>query len=260
MKVGDTAKFTVSATGYNKTYQWQYRTSSKGTWKNTTLKGNKTSTLQVSATTSRSGYQYRCVVTDGAGNKVNSKYATLYVLGIKDQPDTVKIKSGDTAKFTVSATGSGKTYQWQYRTSSKGTWKNTTLKGNKTSTLQVSATTSRNGYQYRCVVTDGAGNKVNSDAATLYVLGIKTQPASKKVSEGKTANFTVSATGHKLTYQWQSRSSSKGTWKNTTLTGNKTATLKVSATAKRNGYQFRCLVKDSAGNKVYTNAVTLTVK
>ena len=69
----------------------------------------------------------------------------------------------------IGPTGSGKTYQWQYRTSSKGTWKNTTLTGNKTSTLKVSAKTTRNGYQFRCRIKDSAGNTVYSNAATLKV-------------------------------------------------------------------------------------------
>lgn len=36
--------------------------------------------------------------------------------------------------------------------------------------------------------------------------------------------------------------------------------LSVTATAKKNGYQYRCIVTDSAGNKVISNVVKLTVK
>ena len=46
---------------------------------------------------------------------------------------------------------------------------------------------------------------------------------------------------------------------NATADGNKTATLKVPVTAKKNGYQYRCVITNSAG-KVTTKAVTLTVQ
>ena len=260
VKAGATAKFTVSATGSGKTYQWQTKTSSSGSWKNCTFTGSKTATMSVSATTARNGYYYRCKITDDAGNVVYTNTVRLYVLSIKTQPTTQKVKAGSTAKFTVSATGSGLTYQWQTKTSSSGSWKNCTFTGSKTATMSVSATTARNGYYYRCKITDSAGNVTYTNTVRLYVLGIKTQPTSKTVKSGNTAKFTVSATGSGLTYQWQTKTSSSGSWKNCTFTGSKTATMSVSATTARNGYYYRCKITDSAGNVVYTNTVKLTVK
>ena len=258
VKAGATAKFTVSATGSGKTYQWQTKTSSSGSWKNCTFTGSKTATMSVSATTARNGYYYRCKITDDAGNVVYTNTVRLYVLSIKTQPTTQKVKAGSTAKFTVSATGSGLTYQWQTKTSSSGSWKNCTFTGSKTATMSVSATTARNGYYYRCKITDSAGNVTYTNTVRLYVLGIKTQPTSKTVKSGNTAKFTVSATGSGLTYQWQYKTSSG--WKNTTLTGAKTATLSVKGTSARNGMKYRCKITDSAGNVIYTNTVKLTVK
>ena len=95
---------------------------------------------------------------------------TLYVLGVKTQPTNVEATLGTTAKFSVVATGNGLTYQWQYRTSSTGTWKSATATGNKTANLSVSATNSRNGYQYRCKITDADGTVIYSNAATLTVV------------------------------------------------------------------------------------------
>ena len=259
VKAGATATFKVSATGANKTYQWQTKTSSSSKWANCTFTGSKTATMSVPATTARNGYYYRCKITDDAGNVVYTNTVRLYVLGVKVQPTTQKVKAGTTAKFTVSATGSGKTYQWQCKTRSSGSWRNCTFTGSKTATMSVSATTDRNGYYYRCKITDSAGNVIYTNAVRLYVLGIKTQPTSKTVKSGNTAKFTVSATGSGLTYQWQYKTSS-GTWKNTTLTGAKTATLSVKGTSARNGMQYRCKITDSAGNVIYTNAVKLTVK
>ncbi len=70
----------------------------------------------------------------------------------------------------VAAAGSNLTYQWQYKTPS-GAWKNCSSKttGYNTATLNVVATAYRNGYQYRCIVTDALGNHVTSQAALLTV-------------------------------------------------------------------------------------------
>jgi len=70
--------------------------------------------------------------------------------------------------------------------------------------------------------------------------------------------FTVTATGAQ-SYQWQYRRNASDTWKNATDSGSKTATLKVTASAGKNGYQYRCVVNNSRGT-VYSNAATLTVK
>ncbi|MBO4838514.1 MAG: leucine-rich repeat domain-containing protein [Lachnospiraceae bacterium] len=262
---GNTAKFTVTAYGAGLKYQWQWRKNSSDSWKNCTsaTAGYNTATLKVSATTARHGYQYRCKVTASSGKSVYSKVATLNVLGIKTQPKSVSTTAGKTVTFKVEATGKGKTYQWQYRTSSSDSWKNCTsaTTGYNTATLKVAAKTYRNGYQYRCVVKDSASHSVTSNTVTLKVLGIKTQPSSASVAAGKTATFKVAATNAK-TYQWQFRTSSSDSWKNCTsaTTGYNTATLKVAAKTYRNGYQYRCVVKDSAGNTVYSKAATLTVK
>ncbi len=256
--VNTTAKFTVKATDAD-SYQWQYRTSATGTWKNTTATGAKTATLSVPASTSRSGYQYRCKVTNETGT-VNSSAATLTVKEtpvITTQPKGVTASVGTTAKFTVKAAGA-KSYQWQYRTSSSASWKATTATGAKTATLSVPVTAAKNGYQYRCRVTNAVGT-TNSNAATLTVKittpEITEHPIDAITELGNTAKFTVKAAGA-VTYQWLYCTT--GTWKNATATGNKTATLSVSITESRNGYQYRCKMINAADEAFYSNAVTLT--
>ncbi len=183
--------------------------------------------------------------------------------GITAQPSSVTVAEGGTGTFRVTASGTGLSYQWQYRTSAGGSWKSATASGNKTATLKVPATVGRNGYQYRCRVSNSAGT-VWSAAATLTVISsaekpvISTQPGNVTISEGQTAAFRVTASGTGLSYQWQYRTSAGGSWKSATASGNKTATLKVPATVSRNGYQYRCRVSNSAGT-VYSSAATLTV-
>ena len=76
---GETVKFTVAATGGGLSYQWQFRKDSSTGWSNSGMTGCKTATLTVEATEARSGYQYRCVITNAAG-KVISAGATLTVV------------------------------------------------------------------------------------------------------------------------------------------------------------------------------------
>ncbi len=264
VKVGETAAFTVKAAGSDLKYQWQYRTSADGTWKSSGATGCKTATLKISATAARNGYQYRCKITDAYNNTVYSDAATLKIaIAVTAQPKSVRVKAGETVPFTVTATGVGLKYHWQYRTSASGTWKSSGATGCSTATLKISATAARNGYQYRCKITDSNGSTAYSNAATLTVESpakITSQPRSVTATAGDTVKFTVGATGIELTYQWQYRTSSGGTWKNSTTSGCKTATLSIHATEARNGYQYRCAVSDSLGNTVYSNAATLTVE
>ena len=191
--------------------------------------------------------------------------ATLHTnfvfLEITKHPAKQENIAGETAKFTVKATGTGLKYQWQYRTSSKGAWKKVSAAGNKTAILRVPATAARNGYQYRCKITDKYGNVVYSNAATLKIVSLKitTQPVNKYLPAGKTAKFTVKVSGTGLKYQWQYRTSAKGSWKNASATGNKTATLSVPVTAARNNYQYRCKITEQEGSVVYSNAATLKI-
>ena len=261
--VDSTVKFTVKASGGSLNYQWQYRTSSSGTWHNSTSTGNKTATLSIKATEARNGYQYRCKVSNSAGYKYSSA-ATLTIVTkptITTQPKSQSAKEGVTVKFTVAASGGGLKYQWYYRTSSSGEWKKSTGTGATTKTLSVESKSYRDGYQYRCKVSNAAGYKYSS-AATLTVLtkpAITTQPTSKSVSAGTTVKFTVKATGGGLSYQWYYRTSSSGEWKKCTGTGATTATLTVEAKSFRSGYQYRCKVTNELGYK-YSSAATLTVK
>ena len=261
-KKDETVKFTVAATGDGLTYRWQYK-GPDGKWTNSSASGYQTDTLTIVAATHRNGYQYRCVITDQYGNKVTSDAATLTIVAyaeIVSNPKSVSAQKGETVKFTVVATGDGLTYRWQYK-EPNGSWTNSNTSGCKTDTLTVAASAHRNGFQYRCVVTDQYGNKVTSDAAALTIVAyaeIISNPESVSAQKGATVKFTVVATGDGLTYRWQYKTPS-GSWKDTTSTGSKTDALSVSAATYRNGYQYRCVIVDQYDNEVSTIAVTLKV-
>ena len=250
---GSITTFKVTAAGLNLTYQWQWKSSS-GSWTDVTTAAAKTASLPVTATVARNNLQYRCVVT-GTNGSATSSAATLKVKpAITTQPASVTVKAGSTATFKVTATGLNLTYQWQYK--SGDTWKSCTSSGNTTATMKVSATAARNGIQYRCKVTGANGTVYSSTVKLITKPTITKQPSSVTTTVGSTATFKVTAAGVNLKYQWQWNDN--GTWKNCGSTGNKTATLKVPATAGRYGYKYRCKVTGANGT-VYSSAATLRV-
>ena len=102
---------------------------------------------------------------------MTSSVATLTVSTkpvITTQPKSVTAASGTTAKFTVVATGAS-SYLWQWSKDGGSTWKDCTsaTTGYNTATLQVN-TTGRNGYKYRCKVSNSNGT-TTSTVATLTV-------------------------------------------------------------------------------------------
>ncbi len=258
VKVGATAKFTVKASGEGLKYQWQSSSNGK-TWKNCSSSSAKKATFTFTSKTRHSSNYYRCRVTDAAGNTVYTDAVRLYVLGVTTQPKTQKVEAGEKVKFTVAATGAGKTYQWQVSTDGK-TWKNCSSSSAKKATFTFTGKTSHSSNYYRCRIKDNAGNTVYTDAVRLYVLGIKEQPVSKTVTKGKTAKFTVEATGASKVYQWQVSTDGGKTWKNCSSSSAKKATFTFTSKTSHNGNYYRCRVKDNGGNTVYTAKVKLTVK
>jgi hypothetical protein len=130
----------------------------------------------------------------------------------------------------------------------------------KTASYSLTAAARHNGYQYRCLVKNAAGS-VYSSVVTLTVVAkpvITTQPKNVSVAEGKTAKFTVVASGTSLSYQWYYRTGSTGTWTAVSAASGKTASYSLTAAARHNGYQYRCKVSNAAGH-VYTGIRTLTV-
>jgi hypothetical protein len=122
---------------------------------------------------------------------------------ITTQPASQTVTAGQTASFSVAATGTAPlTYQWQKNS--------VAISGATSSNYTTPATiSSDNGAQFTVVVTNTAGS-VTSNAAALTVSAtpvapsITTQPASRTVTAGQTTSFRVEAAGTApLTYQWQ---------------------------------------------------------
>ncbi len=259
---GNTALFSVAATGEGLTYQWQYSVDSGETWLKSNGTGSTTDTLKITAISSRNGYMYRCVITNSAGNSLTSNGAKLSVgtFEIVTQPKNVTVASGKTATFTVEAEGEGLTYQWQYSANSGVTWVKSSGSGNATDTIKITSASSRDGYMYRCVVTDSNGSSLTSEGAKLSVgtFEIVTQPLDCIAVIGTRISFSVEANGSSISYQWQYSKDAGNTWLNSSATGNKTNTISFTASSANDNYMYRCVLTDEYESKLVSNSATLT--
>ena len=70
------------------------------------------------------------------------------------------------------------------------------------------------------------------------------------------ASFSVVAAAENLSYKWQYKKPGSSTW--VTWSGKTAATVTVKASNANNGWQYRCIVSNSAGS-VSSEAAALTV-
>jgi len=251
--VGDTATFTVTATGAE-SYQWQFKSSN--TWKNTSSEGATTDTITVVCNETRYKYEYRCILTAANGDTLitdSVKMIKPEVFEIVKQPEDCEVSVGETAIFTVEATGVT-SYQWQFKNGSK--WANTSSTGAKTDTISVVCTEARYNYLYRCILTDSEGNTLITNEVRMLpdVFEIVKQPEDCIVAVGEQAIFTVQASGVE-SYQWQFKS--RTTWSNTSSAGATTDTITVDCNEKRYAYEYRCILTGKDGSTLTTNVVRM---
>ena len=168
---GETVAFEVDAAGTDLVYEW-YRSNDKGaTWIKTYLSGYNTDTLSFAANASRAAI-YMCKVTDGSGKAVWSQPMKLQVLSaqlkILTQPVDVTCAAGETAVFTVNAQGDTLKYQW-YASADGETWTLTYLTGYNTNELSFAVNATRAAKMYKCIITDVAGNTVETNAVKVTI-------------------------------------------------------------------------------------------
>ena len=256
---GGSAKFTVKATGTGTLrYQWYYKKSGQTSWN--AWGSRTTASTTATANSTWDGMQVRCVVRDNYGS-VTSNASTVYIekdLVITSNPSNVTTSDGKTVSFTVRATGTGVLkYQWYYKKAG-GSWNK--WNGHTTATTTATANATWDGMKVYCIVTDSAGNTGVSNPATITVNQapvITQQPVNVTVYSGKTATFTVRATGTgTLRYQWYIKKAGQTSW--ALWNNHTTATTSATANDTWNKMQVRCVVTDSCGS-VTSAAATVTV-
>jgi FtsP/CotA-like multicopper oxidase with cupredoxin domain len=278
------ASFTVVATGSpTLTYAWSKGASASGPFvalSGPHYSGLTAATLNILSPTVPGDAGFYQVVVTGPGGAATSGPAELRVApAIVTQPLNTTVADLGTATFTVGATGSSLTYQWQRRTTATGT----------SFTNVPGATASSFAYQVHYLADNGAAFRVqvsgSGSTASPFVTSITvtnfvtpansapviiTPPADLALNSGTAASFSVIAYGYPApAYQWQRWNGTA--WQNLAgtfgngFTGTNTPTLSASSAnvtvAKAGSYRVRLNngVGGDASHNVYSAAARLTV-
>lgn len=235
------------------------------------IAGTPVTTVWAKPTVTRT---YTATNTSGAGC-VGSSNITITVNqlpAITTQPTALAapVCPGFNVTYTVGATGTGLTYQWQLSTDNGTTYNNllnnATYSGVTTANLVITnVATSMTNYRYRCIVSGTCPPAVTSNAVTLVVATaptITTQPANVTICANANASFSVVATGipAPTIYQWQVSTDGGATWTNLTTGGSFTPTFTITgATTAQNNTRYRVIVTNSCGQNVTSSVAVLTV-
>ena len=258
-KLGERYCVTVEAKGDRITYQWFFRKVGATNWNISSVKDNTYDDVMIGSRHNREVY---CVITDAWGNSVSSDVVTLTAvpeveLEIIQQPGNASAKLGEGYCVTILAQGDNLRYTWYWRTKGNTNWNKSGVTDN---TYDDEMTIARHNREVYCVVTDGMGNSVTSEIATITAtptveLEITKAPESQSVVLGANFNVVVEAQGEGLRYQWYYRKAGTESW---TVSGQRDNTYDDVMTKARHNREVKCVITDMWGDQVETEIATIT--
>ena len=167
--LGEPVTVSLKAHGTGLTYQWYFKKAGQSSFNKWNGRTHASETVTPNATWN--AIKLYCIVKDASGNAENSNIITITVkipaITITQQPKNVTASVGEDVAFIVKASGTGVTYQWQYKKAGQTSWKNWGTRTTATTIATSNATW--NGMQVRCIIKDSKGNSVTSSAATITI-------------------------------------------------------------------------------------------
>jgi hypothetical protein len=250
---GRSVTFTVPATGSNLKYQWL-----KG---GSIISGATSASYNISLVQQSDGGMYSVSVSNDCGSQ-NSSGATLTVLVVPIitlQPRDVDVRAGESATFSViasgtssatfslTAAGSALSYQWFFD--------NVLMAGQTAATLTINNAQQGNVGNYSVKVSNGAGSTTSRSARlTLLTAPVITAwPQSQMVAEGEDVSMSVSASGAlPLSYQWNFQGSGSNIYE--PLSGGSSPTLSLSSVTAVTAGNYTVTVQNYLGSAITTPA------
>jgi hypothetical protein len=162
------------------------------------------------------------------------------------EPTNQTGNAGSSISFSVTATGSALTYQWQ-----KG---GVNIVGATSSTYTIPSLVAGNSGNYDVVV---SGTLPPNDTSSIVSLTVNTSPAitvqpiNKTTDLGVSVTFSVTATGEALTYQWQ-----KG---GVNINGATASTYTIASPVVSDTGKYEVVVSGTLSPSVTSNPATLTI-
>ena len=254
--LGKSLTLSVKAIGNGLQYQWYYKKSEQTSWSVWNNRTHSSETVTPNATWD--GIQLYCLVKDSAGRSAKSNAVTIRVLSIAVQPKSQTVVKGSSLTLSVKATGSGLSYQWYFKKKGQTSWN--VWKGHTRASETCVPNDTWDGIQLYCLVKDGSGNSVKSNAATITLASgpvITSQPKNQNVILGNSVTLSLKATGSGLTYQWYFKKKGQTAW--SIWNGRTHASETVTPNATWDGIQLYCKVKDSNGNSADSSALTVSL-
>jgi hypothetical protein len=190
----------------------------------------------------------RSTTTPDMGADEFTSTATCTNPVITTQPAAQTLCSGGNINRSVTATGTGLTYQWRRN--------GTNITGATSATYTKAGAVAGDAGNYDVVVSSGTCT-TNSNAVAVTVnaaTAISTQPTSRSACYTTSTTFTVAATGTGLTYQWR-----KNGVNVTTGTGGTTASYTLSNIVAGDAGNYDVVVTGTCGAAVTSTAAALTV-
>ncbi len=198
VSVGQAVSFRVVATGSALTYQWLRN--------GVAVAGASASTLSIASAQAADSAVYVVRVSGPTGSK-DSEAATLTVhpvnvgsIPISARPLSQSVNSGQSVTFSVTASGTGLTYQWLRN--------GVPVAGATNASYTIASAQVGDAGTYTVRITSGANTETPSaklvvDASAGAPVSITSNPANRTVEVGQSASFAVAATGTgTLAYQW----------------------------------------------------------
>ncbi len=246
VSVGQSVTFSVTVTGSSLTYQWLRNS--------IPIAGATNSNYTISSAQLSDSASYSVRVS-GIGGSVDSGQGNLTVtpvgtgpIIITTRPLSQNVAPGQSASFTIAATGSGLSYQWLKNGG--------TIAGATAPSYTIPSVQAGDAADYTVRVT--SGTTTETAVAKLTVGGvagsgvtINTQPVSQSVNAGQPVTFSVSAAGSaSISYQWLKNDSP--------IAGATNATYTIATTQAGDVGSYAARVS-AGGQNVVSTAASLTV-
>jgi hypothetical protein len=204
---GNSASFSVVTSGSGNTYQW--RRGDEYLLNGPTISGANSATLTINpVNSSDAASDYNVVISGACMYFEISDNASLTVETapeITNEPVDQSVCAGGSATFSMTAKGTGLTYQWRRGTVNVSN--GSTISGARTNELTispVSVTDAANNYNV--VVSGTCLSSKTSLEVSLQVNNsteITAEPTHQVACVGNEVHFSVTASGVDLSYQWR---------------------------------------------------------